>query len=323
MIVNGKSRAAPAQLAAYLLRQDGKERPVLVELLDGGKDLNKAFLQWHAIGELTRGEHTLYHAQIAPENRYAMTPEQWKRAAEILAEELGMKDHPRAIVVHEGHKNPHAHVVFQRADDETMTLWDDGFNYIKHERASARMEKEFGHEPVPGKHAKRDREKQPEFPREDCSTEEAQRDKRAGIKTADRKAEIMALYQGTDSGTALKVALEEAGYLLAKGDRGYLVVDETGGHSVLTRNTGLKKKELEAYMAGIPLDSLPTVDEAKALQKAAALAKKSAASSTDGAAEGERQGVEASKFLPAAKEKQTAPGRGTAALWQHRADQGH
>jgi hypothetical protein len=84
------------------------------------------------------------------------------------------------------------------------------------------------------------------------------------------------------------------------------VVDETGGHSVLTRNTGLMKKELEAYMAGVPLDSLPTIDEAKALQKAAAQARNSAASSTDGAAEGERQGVEASKFLPAAKEKQPA-----------------
>lgn len=81
MIVKGKPRSGPEQLAAYLLRVDDGEHPTLVQLLDGGDDLHKAFMQWHAIGEASRGEKTLYHAQIAPEARYAMTPEQWKRAA--------------------------------------------------------------------------------------------------------------------------------------------------------------------------------------------------------------------------------------------------
>src|SRR5689334_10581383 len=99
MIVKGKSRAQPAQLATYLLRSD--EHATLIELWDGSWDLHKAFMGWHAIGEATRGEKTLYHAQISPEVEYEMSPEQWKRAAQILAEELGMKDHPRAIVVHQ------------------------------------------------------------------------------------------------------------------------------------------------------------------------------------------------------------------------------
>ena len=59
---------------------------LLVEHKSFGEDLHKAFVQWDAIGETTRGEKTLYHAQIAPEARYMMTPEQWKRAAEILAD---------------------------------------------------------------------------------------------------------------------------------------------------------------------------------------------------------------------------------------------
>jgi len=50
------------------------------------------------------------------------------------------------------------------------------------------------------------------------------------------------------------------------GDRGYIVVDQKGGHSVLSRNVGLKKKEIEAFMAGVELDKLPTIEEAKALQ---------------------------------------------------------
>lgn len=311
MIVKGKARSGPAQLAAYLLRQDDKERPVLIELWDGSDDLRKAFTTWHAIGEGTRGEHTLYHAQIAPEARYQMTPEQWKRSAEILAEALGMQDHPRAIIVHDGGDKPHAHVVFQRADAATMTMWDDGYNYLKHERASQRMEEEFAHEPVPGKHAKRDRKKQPEFPRAELTTDEAQQEKRSGLSKEERVAQITALYRSADSGPALKAALEDAGYVLAKGDRGYVVVDETGGQSVLTRNTGLKKKELESFMAGVPLDSLPTVDAAKDLQKAARMSAASpipAEAETVRPMEGPDRGVEASKFLPPrTAEQQPAP----------------
>lgn len=110
MIVKGRARSGPAQLAAYLMRQS--ENPALIELWDGSDDLHKAFMLWHAIGEGTRAEKTLVHYQIAPEARYKMTDDQYRRAAEILAEELGMKNHPRAIVVHEDGKNPHIHVVF-------------------------------------------------------------------------------------------------------------------------------------------------------------------------------------------------------------------
>jgi hypothetical protein len=160
------------------------------------------------------------------------------------------------------------------------------------------MEKEFGHEIVPGKHAKRDREKQPDFPRAELTTEEDQREKRGAMKGTERKAEIMALYAAADSGTALKAALEDAGYLLAQGDRGYVVVDKTGGQSVLTRNTGLKKKELEAFMAGVPLESLASVEEAKALQKARrARAPKPVPEIPPPAVEVAKPGVEASKFV--------------------------
>jgi hypothetical protein len=298
MIVKGKPRSGPAQLAAYLLRSD--EHAILIELFDGGEDLHKAFLQWHAIGEATRGDKTLYHAQMAPEAEYKMTPAQWKRAAEILAEELGMKDHPRAIVVHDGGDKPHAHVVFQRAQADTLTMWDDSYNYVKHERASQRMELEFGHKPVPGKHVKRDRKKQPEFPRQKLTQDEAQYEKRTGLKAEDRKAQITALHAAADSGAAFKAALEDAGYVLAQGERGYIVVDQAGGHSALSRNiNGLKKKELDAFMAGVALDKLPTIEEAKALQ-------------AERPVKAEKQGPEASKFLrteqaPAALQPSQAP----------------
>ena len=109
-----------------------------------------------------QGEYGLYHAQISPAPKYAptMTPEQWKRAADILGEELGLQDQPRALVLHAGKDDrPHLHVVWSRTDIDEMKLRSDSFNYQAHERASHRMELEFGQEFVPGKHAKRDREK--------------------------------------------------------------------------------------------------------------------------------------------------------------------
>lgn len=287
MIAKGASRSGARQLAVYLMRVERYATGEPAELLEmqspwadapnGTQErtaakLVETFRDWQTLVEGTKqGRDGLYHAQISPEAHYArtMTPEQWKRAADILGEELGLKDQPRALVLHSsGEERPHLHVVWQRTDIDTMKVISDGYNYVAHERASQRMELEFGHEFVPGKHAKRDREKQPEFPRAELTADEAQREKRGGVNVADRKAEIMALYKAADSGTALKAALEEAGYLLASGDRGYVVIDKTGGQSVLTRNTGLKKKELEAFMAGVPLESLITVADAKALQKA-------------------------------------------------------
>lgn len=284
MIAKGSSRSGPKQLATYLMRvgrYDTGEPAELIELRSpwvvendsrehAARQLIETFRDWQALADGTQGDYGLYHAQISPAPKYAtgMTSEQWKRAADILGEELGLHGQPRALVLHAGKDDrPHLHVVWSRTDIDEMKLRSDSFNYQAHERASHRMELEFGQEFVPGKHAKRDREKQPEFPREEYSKDEDQQAKRAGKSVEERKAEIAALRKAADNGPAFKAALQEAGYLLAKGDRGYIVVDEAGDHSVLARNLGMKKKELEAFMAGVALNQLPTIKEAQALQE--------------------------------------------------------
>ena len=264
MIVKGKPRSGPEQLAEYLLRSD--EDATVLELLYGDGDLKKAFIDWDAAGAATRGEKTLYHAQIAWETKYELDKNQCLRAVQILAEDLGMGNHPRAVVLHGGHGRPHIHVVFMRTDTETMTMWDDGRNYLKHEKASLRMEQEFGHDIIPGKHAKRDRKRQKDFPRAKLTADEAQYEERSGLSKEQRIAQISVLKAMSENGPAFKAALEQAGYLLAQGERGYIVVDQKGGQSVLTRNVGLKKKELESFMKGVELDKLPTIEEAKEIQ---------------------------------------------------------
>jgi len=340
MIAKGASRSGPRQLAVYLMRVERwatGEPVVLLEfqspwsntlnfrkdsddvwqmsnplaLEHSAEQLIEGFRDWQILTEGTKqGRDGLYHAEISPAPHYAdtMTAAQWKRAADILGEELGLQNQPRAIVLHGGTDGrKHMHIVWQRTDVETMKIIPDAYNYIAHEKASHRMELEFGHEFVPGKHAKRDRKRQEEFPRQKLTQDEDQYQKRTGLKKDDRVKEVAALHASADNGPAFKAALEDAGYILAKGERGYVVVDRKGGHSVLSRNVGLKKKEIEAFMMGVELAKLPTIEEAKAVQ---AERRKNVSKSNalpEAETQAEEKGVDASKFLPQPTQEQPKP----------------
>src|SRR5665213_179743 len=197
MIIKGKSRGGPVQLARHLLRTDTNETVKIVQLDSPTGSLREAMRDWQLLSTVTRGSLGLYHANISPDARYVMTPEQWKIAVDVLEKELGFEGQPRAVVVHEKHGRQHIHVVWQRTDIDTMKLVPDSFNYVAHERASLALEKEFGHEIVPGKHAKRDRDQQPEFPKEKINHAEWQQAERARADPRAFKEMITALYKAS------------------------------------------------------------------------------------------------------------------------------
>ncbi|SNS32226.1 Relaxase/Mobilisation nuclease domain-containing protein [Sphingomonas laterariae] len=265
MIIKGKSRAGPSQLAHHLGRADTNERVEILQL-DSAGTTAEAFRDWQTYTLATKGKLGLYHANIDPDTKYEMTPQQWARAVEILEEELGLQGQPRAVVMHEKNGREHIHVVWARADMDTMTLRSDSQNYQAHERASLRMEQEFGHEHVPGKHAKRDRDVQPEFPSADARHDEWQQAERGGIDHRERKAQVTTLYEASDTGPAFKAALEDAGYVLARGDRRDFVILDTDAkaHSLGRQLPGVKAAELRAFMVDIDSESLPSVKEARA-----------------------------------------------------------
>ena len=265
MIIKGKSRAGPSQLAYHLGRADTNERVEILQL-DSAGTTGEAFRDWQTYTLATKGSLGLYHANIDPDTKYEMTPEQWTRAVDILEEELGLQGQPRAVVMHEKNGREHVHVVWARADMDTLTLRSDSMNYQAHERASLRMEQEFGHEHVPGKHAKRDRDAQPEFPTADAQHDEWQQAERGGIDHRERKAQVTALYEASDTGPAFKAALEDAGYVLARGDRRDFVIldDDAKVHSLGRQLSGVKAADLRAFMADVDSESLPSVKEARA-----------------------------------------------------------
>lgn len=271
MIIKGSSRKGPVRLARHLLRADTNERVHILELQSPHDELVEAFRDWQVLTDGTRGELGLYHAQINPDARYGMTPEQWERTIAVLEKELGFEGQPRAVVMHEKHGRAHLHVVWARTDIETMTLRSDGLNYAAHERASLQLEKEFGHEITPGKHAKRDREKQPDLPKSEITHGEWQQAERTGVDPRTRKEQLTALFSHCDNGQALKAGIEEQGYVLAQGDRrDFVLVDRVGEvHNLGRQIKGVKAAELREFMSDIDRNALPTVEEAKELQRQA------------------------------------------------------
>jgi hypothetical protein len=265
VIIKGKSRAGPSQLAYHLGRADTNERVEILQLDSAGTTLD-AFRDWQTYTLATKGRLGLYHANIDPDAKYDMAPQQWMRAVEILEEELGLQGQPRAVVMHEKHGREHIHVVWARTDMDTMTLRSDSHNFQAHERASLRMEQEFGHELVPGKHAKRDREAQRDMPRAEVSHDEWQQAERGSMDHQQRKAQVTALFEQSDSGPAFRAALEDAGYVLVRGDkRGFVLLDADGkAHSLPRQLPGVKAADLRAFMADINLETLPGVAEARA-----------------------------------------------------------
>lgn len=87
MIIKGKSRAAPNELANHLGRADTNERIEILQL-DSAGTTAEAFRDWQTYTLATKGRLGLYHANIDPDAKYEMTPQQWMRAVDILEEEL-------------------------------------------------------------------------------------------------------------------------------------------------------------------------------------------------------------------------------------------
>lgn len=171
-------------------------------------------------------------------------------AATQTLERLGLSEHQTVIVAHADTKHPHVHVIVNLVHPDTgriqsishdkrrLSAWaseyehNEGKIYCtqREENAARRQE---------GKITKYQDERLPEAPT------------------------LTELYRLCDTGKVFAAALEEAGYTLAQGDKGRLViVDEQGKIQNLVRQIdGAKKKDIEAKLSDIDLSALPPAEE--------------------------------------------------------------
>ena len=121
------------------------------------------------------------------------------------------------------------------------------------------LEKEFGHE-------KTRRTRAADKPRGPDNWEYF-RGKESRINPKEVQVELTALWHQSDSGPAVAAALKERGYIHCEGNRGLFVVDQAGHEHSLARRVGARVQEVDARMADIDRDALPSVEEARALAR--------------------------------------------------------
>ena len=263
MIIKGGQAGNVGFWSKHLQRDDTNTRAEVMEIKGLlAEDLPHALREMKAIADQSRSHgNFMYQANLNPEAHERLTPEQWEQAIDILEKKMGFEGHQRIVVEHEKYDRVHRHVIWNRVDVDTLKVADITGNFRKHMEAAREIEQALGLTPTPTPNRDREREPTPEL-------WEIRAAERSGIDPAEVCAEITELWRSTDSGKAFAAAVDERGYILARGDRrDFCIVDHSGdAHSLARRIEGAKAKDVRARMADIDRDSLPTVREARAQQ---------------------------------------------------------
>ena len=267
MVINGGSRsgsfAYTSYLGTHLQRTDTNER-VHVRELHGvaAADLTAALREMSAVGDGSRSRLPLYHANIDWRADEKMTEAQKARAIERLGHELGLAGQPRVVVEHVKAGREHLHVVWSRIDGDTLQAISNSHNYRKHEIVARELEREFEHARVQGAHHERDGVERPAR----CPTlGETRQAERCGMTPEEAKARLRELWRSADNGHAFAAALDNAGWILAQGDRrGFVALDPAGeARAVNKAVTGLSAAQVRDRLADLDPGQLPTVDQAR------------------------------------------------------------
>jgi hypothetical protein len=264
MIIRGNPAGNVGFWSKHLQNDEKNERAEVKEIRGLNADnLQDALWEMKYVADGSRSQgNFMYQANINPYANEHLTPDQWREAIDTLEKNLGLEDHQRVVVEHVKNGRQHYHVIWNRVDVDTMKVADMGGNYIIHERTQAELEAKFELTPTPTP-AAADRKAAPEL-------WEHRAAERSGIDPAEVKAEMTELWRTTDSGKAFAAAVEERGYKLAQGDRrDFVIVDHAGDvHSLSRRLDGVKAAAVRERMADVERSELPTVEEARADQRA-------------------------------------------------------
>lgn len=258
MILKASQRGNPSQLSRHLLNSRDNEHVELHEVRGFvAEDLQHALEEAEAISKGTRCRKFLFSLSLSPPEKEDVSIEAFEAAIEMTEQHLGLDNQPRAIIFHEKEGRRHAHVVWSRIDPETMTARTLPFYKNRLMDVSRELYLENGWDLPRGLI---DRSMRNPL---NMSREEWQQSKRAKQDPRLVKAMFRDCWRSSDSEKALKEALAERGYTLARGDRrGVVAVDFRGEVFALARYAGVKSKDVKDRIK--EPEKLPSVDQAKA-----------------------------------------------------------
>jgi hypothetical protein len=258
MILKAKERGDAAQLARYLLATRENDHVELHEVSGfASDDLIEAFREADAIARGTRCKNYLFSMSLNPPGGAYVEAEVFERAADQIAQKLGLSHQPRAIVFHEKDGRRHAHVVWSRIDTEQMRSINLSHYKSKLRDISRELFLDHGWDMPRGLLHHRLRDPL------NFTREEWQQAKRASLDPREIKAALQQCWQASDSRASFEQALKERGFWLARGDRrGYVAVDYLGEVYSLSRYADVSTKDLKRRLGD--REQLPSLDVANA-----------------------------------------------------------
>lgn len=265
MIPKASQRAGGQNLATHLLNAHDNEYVELAEVRGAvADDLHGAFAEWEAIAHnLTKCRNYLYSLSVNPDlGQGQLSRDQYRDYADRVEAALGLTGQPRALVFHIKEGREHCHIVWSRIDARAGKAVHQPFDHDKLMMVTREFARDHGLALPEGYERGGDA-------RRKKSLYETQQERNSGITKEERMAAVTAAWKRSDSPRAFVRALEEIGYVLATGNRPYVLVDLYGNMNALPKmidDRSVRTKDISTFLASeFPPDSLPTVDEAKAL----------------------------------------------------------
>lgn len=265
MIPKASQRAGGQDLATHLLNAHDNEYVELAELRGAvADDLHGAFAEWEAIAHaLTKCRNYLYSLSVNPDLGHGqLSRDQYRDYAARVEEALGLTGQPRALVFHIKEGREHCHIVWSRIDAQAGKAIHQPFDHDKLMMVTREFARDHGLTlPAGYERGGDDRKKK--------SLYETQQERNSGLTKDERMAAVTAAWKRSDSPRAFVRALEELGYVLATGNRPYVLVDLYGNMNALPKlidDRSIRTKDIRAFLErDFPPETLPTVNEAKAL----------------------------------------------------------
>lgn len=211
---------------------------------------------------LTRCEKYLYSLSINPDPAQgALTRDQYMDYIRRAEETLGLGDQPRAIVFHIKDSREHCHVVWSRIDADHEKAVHLAFDRDKLMRVTRGFARDHGLSLPPGYEKSRNAGQ--------LSLYERAQLQRTGLSLDDHKRQVTEAWRQSDDARAFVHALSERGYMLATGNRPYVLVDLYGNLNALPRlidEQSVRTKDVRAFLEKeFPPEALPSVEEAQKL----------------------------------------------------------
>lgn len=273
MIGKGNPHNSGVGLADYLVEDDLDHTAELVEMCGFGAvtDIRQAFHAQHVIAKnATRGDAPFFHLQVCPaaEDKDKVSRKDLVEIGNRYLAGLGLEMQPHAKSFHTDRITGEMHLhmgvsLVKQTEDGKCYIQKLGLYKNKLIRISRQIEKDYGlrivsNERKPGNRARAPKRK------------EHEESNRLDTDVNAIRNTILDCYEKSDSGKAFNAAMTAQGWILSNGTKRdcFVVLDHAGGHHALNKAlTGKTLAQTEKRFGDIDRTQLPSVDQAKAMQR--------------------------------------------------------